>query len=88
MKISIEFDDIKEASEYLLWRINKTKTPLHKAGLSIRTYRVLCDDFEFIEDAQETDSNVLLKIPNLGKNTLNEIKNWKPSADKDIGSGS
>ena len=84
MKIMIEFDDIQEASDFLVWRINKTKTPLHKADLSVRTYRALCDDFEFLEDAQETDSRKLLKLPNFGKNSLEELKNCKPITDNDI----
>ena len=53
------------------------KTTIEEAGLTQRTVNcLLSEGILYIEDAQELSNNALMKIPNLGRKSINEIRQW------------
>ena len=56
------------------------KTTIADADLTQRTTNVLLDSgILYIEDAQALSNNALMKLPNLGRKSINEIREWVKS---------
>ena len=54
------------------------KTAIQDSGLAQRTCNcLLAEGILYVEDAQDLSNNELLKIPNLGRKSVAEIRNWK-----------
>ena len=72
-----QHDLIRSLAHHLKHR--EVKTPLKDTNLGIRAFNVLAGaGIEFIEDAQALGKTRLLKLPNVGNLTADEIMNWKP----------
>ena len=53
------------------------KTTIAEAGFTQRTTNVLLEaGILYAEDAQELSNNALMKFPNLGRKSINEIRQW------------
>ncbi len=79
MKITIEFDSLREIDSFIEWRRlkegEKLKTPIRQCGLFDRTVSALIEEgYYFLEDAQALTDDELLKIKDLGRKSLNDLR--------------
>lgn len=71
--------EIDEIILRMLWT-EKDGTKIEKGWLSNRAYRALIsNEINTIEDIEEAGANHLLRLPNLGRKTLKEIKEFLAS---------
>ena len=78
MKITVEFDSLREFHEFIERQATKRatgKTPIRGSGLTGRTLSSLIDHgIEFLEDALILSDTALLHFPTFGRRSLNELR--------------
>ena len=80
MKITIEFNTWAEVEAFRKMASQPKKTALQESGISDRTRGILsAEGVAYMEDACEMTDHELLKVPNLGRKSLTEIRSWSPN---------
>ena len=78
MKYIIEFDTAEELKSFMLWKAGYgggERLTVKDAPLSMRTMNVLLAfGFEYLDQAFKCDNKTLLSIPNMGRKSMNEIR--------------
>jgi DNA-directed RNA polymerase alpha subunit len=85
MKLTLEFSSMQEMADFLRARgVDATgigKTTIRAAALTVRAENcLLAAGFEYIEDAQQRGEWELLRLPNVGRQTAQEVMKWKAKA--------
>ena len=80
MKIIIEADSLAELQSIIVRftakPVEKTVTSISMLGLGYRSKNILmAEGIETVEQLMKLSDMELLKMPNLGRNSLNEIRN-------------
>ncbi len=80
MKIIIEADSLAELQSiierFTAKPVEKTVTSISMLGLGYRSKNILmAEGIETVEQLMKLSDMELLKMPNLGRNSLNEIRN-------------
>ena len=74
MKITVEFDSFEE---FMAFKNGKDKHPVSNSDLTIRTKNCLIGaGIATIEDAKAITDHDLLMIPNFGRKSINEIREY------------
>ena len=78
MKYIIELDTAEELKSFMLWKtgyVGGDRLTVKDAMLTMRTINVLLAfGFEYLDQAFKCDNKALLSIPNMGRKSMNEIR--------------
>ena len=75
--MSVSGERIRQIESKILWKLNRFDNPSPYGNLSVRAENALRSaGIKSLRDARKIDSFFLLKIKNIGKKTLMEIKGF------------
>ena len=78
MKYIIELDTAEELKSFMLWKacyVGDDRLTIKDAMLTMRTINVLLNfGFTYLDQAFNSDDKTLFSIPNMGRKSLNEIR--------------
>ena len=78
MKYIIELDTAEELKSFMLWKtcyVGGDRLTVKDSPLAIRTINVLLNfGFKYLDQAFNADDETLLSISNMGRKSMNEIR--------------
>ena len=78
MKYIIELDTAEELKSFMLWKtsyVGSERLPVKGSMLTMRTINVLLAfGFTYLDQVFNSDNKTLLSIPNMGRKSMDEIR--------------